>query len=465
MIREFEQDTIAAISTPPGEGGIGIVRLSGRQALAIADKIFSPRGKTPAHQQKSFTAQYGHVVASEGGRTRVVDEVLLLVMRAPKSYTCEDVVEISAHGGAATLEAILRLVLEAGARLAAPGEFTQRAFLNGRIDLLQAEAVLDLIQAKTELGQRAAAAHLGGGLSKKMLVLKDVLVGVLSHLEACVDFPEDAPDTDSREAIEKKIEGAVSDIHALLAGSELGLIVKNGLKTVIAGRPNVGKSSLMNRLSRSDRVIVTAYPGTTRDVVEETVQMRGLPLRLLDTAGIQDSSHPIEKQGIERSKKSMEAADLVLYVLDGSQNLSPEDTVLLKSLNDKAKIVVINKMDLKQNLEVKELQQYLDGSPLAYCSCLDDRGIDELENKIFSFICQGRELSHEPLVSSLRQKTLLQKTLESLEQAQSACREHLSPEFCAADVRIALQHLGELVGEVVPDDVLEVLFKQFCIGK
>ena len=464
---ECEEDTIAAISTPIGEGGIGVIRISGKKAIAIADKVFESKKKLPVKDQKSFTARYGCVLSKENaGKKSVIDEVLLLVMRAPKSFTCEDVVEISAHGGVATLQAILDRVIKEGARLAAKGEFTKRAFLNGRLDLLQAEAVLDLVKAKTDLGRRWAAAGLEGVLSRQMKSFKEELVKLLSHLEASIDFPEDFPETDSVSQIGGQLAGLAGALRKILESANLGILVKKGLKVVIAGRPNVGKSSLMNRLTKADRVIVTPYPGTTRDVIEEEIEIRGFPIRVLDTAGIQETSHSIETQGIERSKRAVADSDLVLYILDGSQPFSAEDRELLEDLNGREKIVVVNKKDLQRKLDRSQLNGLTNGSSVVESSCILEDGVQALEDEIFRFISNGRlEASEETVVSSVRQKDLLEKVLKSVEEGKTACQLNRSPDLIAVEVREALNHLGALVGEVLTEDVLETLFSRFCIGK
>ena len=467
MLKEFDDQTIAAISTPLGEGGIGVIRLSGKEAIPIADRIFKSKKNLRARYQKSFTAQVGHVVSRElSGQEKIIDEVLLLVMRAPKSFTCEDVVEISAHGGNATLRAILELVIKAGARLAAKGEFTKRAFLNGRIDLLQAEAVLDLVKAKTELGRQWATAQLEGVLSKKMRSVKQELLDILTHLEASIDFPDDLLRTAPAGEIRERLRNLSKSLRELLSSSNLGSIVKNGLNIVIAGRPNVGKSSLMNRLVRSSRVIVTPYPGTTRDVVEEEIEIKGFPVRVLDTAGIQETDHPIEREGIERTKKAVEESDLVLYVMDSSQALDLEDLRLLQGLLGKIKIIVVNKSDLPQRLDRGELSQQIQCETIVESSCVTENGLKALEDEIFCFITNGRiRVSEEVVVSSVRQRDLLERTLKSVEDAEQACQENASAELIAVDVRLSLDHLGVLTGEVLTEDVLEALFNQFCIGK
>ena len=467
MLREFDEDTIAAISTPPGEGGIGIIRLSGPRAILIADQVFRSSKKMRVKDQPAFTAQHGYILAKNNfGQSEKVDEVLVLLMRAPKSYTCEDVVEISAHGGSAVTQAILDLLIKEGARLAAKGEFTKRAFLNGRIDLLQAEAVLDLIKAKTELGRRWATAQLEGVLSQAMKAMKDELVTILSHLEASIDFPDDSIDSQSLKEMADQLNVMKARISSLLSSSSLGFIAKNGLKVVIAGRPNVGKSSLMNRLTGMDRVIVTSFPGTTRDTVEAETQIQGFLIRIVDTAGIQRSDHPIEKEGIERSKAAVAESDLVLYVLDAGNPWSLDDGELLRDLADKQTIVVLNKCDLPRKLDIKLLKPWVDQERLIEISCTANIGLELLEKAIVSLIKTGNSLVYNDIiVTTVRQKDTLEKMFESIKNAGDSAKTGLSPELVAVDVRLALDHLGALVGEVVTNDILEVLFSQFCIGK
>ncbi|MBI4352579.1 MAG: tRNA uridine-5-carboxymethylaminomethyl(34) synthesis GTPase MnmE [Candidatus Omnitrophica bacterium] len=461
MLRQFDEDTIAAIATPPGEGGIGIVRLSGPEAIGVADKIFRSKSGRSVREQRSFTVQVGWIVSNG-----VVDEALMMVMRGPKSYTREDMVEISAHGGTAVLQAILELALKAGARLALPGEFTKRAFLGGRVDLVQAEAVLDLIKAKTELASRWAAAQLEGALSRKIQAMKEELLHVLSHLEASIDFPDDFLEPDGLSRIEERLKKLEEGIGFLLDGSRLGILAKQGFKAAILGRPNVGKSSLMNKLAGSNRVIVTPYPGTTRDVVEEEVRLRGFPMRIWDTAGLRETTDPIEKEGIRRSQRAMREADILLYVVDGSQEWTREDTEWFGRLNGAVKLVVVNKADLPQKIDGEELEQKLQGDSFVRTSCVREDGTRMLEDEIFRLVTKGAmQVSDEVVVSSVRQKDLLEKALRHLKGAVQACREGFLPELVAVDIREALYDLGVLVGEVYTDDLLEVLFNQFCIGK
>lgn len=463
-LKESDRDTIAAIATAIGEGGIGIVRLSGPQSIAIADKIFESKARQSVLKQKSFTAQYGWVRTKSG---EIIDEVILLLMRAPKSYTCEDVVEISAHGGAATLQAILARTIECGARLAARGEFTKRAFLNGRLDLLQAEAVLDLVQAKTEMGRAWASSQLEGVLSQKIKYFKEELLDILSHLEASIDFPEDFPDVQEIPELGLRLKNLSEAVRALIDTAALGFVAKNGIKLTIAGRPNVGKSSLLNALCGESRVIVTPIAGTTRDVVEQEIELGGFLLRLQDTAGIHESEHAIEREGIKRSKKAVAESDLVLYVLDAHEALSEDDRILIESLREsKNFILVLNKSDLPEKIQSVEVEKLARSAPIVRSSCLAQNGLRKLEEKILSLIQQGKTSpSGEPVITNVRQKDLLEKLLESIKQAESSCLSGASSELIAVEVRSGLDALGSLAGEIVTDDLLEIIFNQFCIGK
>lgn len=464
--KPHDDDTIIGIATPPGEGALGVVRLSGKDAVRIADTIFRSKSGQPVSAQKTFTAQYGQILDPKAAERRAIDEVVLTLMRGPKSFTAEDVVEISAHAGTAVLRAILELGVRQGARPAERGEFTKRAFLNGRIDLVQAEAVLDLIQAKTELGRAWASEKLEGAASKKIRALKVRLVEELVHLEAAIDFPDDFPDTKSIKGLSKTLESVQSSLASLLTGSDLGIVVQRGLVASIAGRPNVGKSSLMNELTREDRVIVTPHPGTTRDVVEAEIQVRGIPVRLQDTAGIQNTKDPIEKEGIDRSRRAVGGADLILYVMDSSADLAEEDEELIRDLKDRKKIFVLNKTDLPVRVDRFKLTKLDPGAPIVGISCIDHKGIDELEAAIFGLMSQSQlSSSGSPFVSTVRQKECLEKAMKSVSDANEACRKDASPELIAVDMRLAIDSLGALTGEVYTDDILEALFSRFCIGK
>lgn len=458
-------DTIAAIATPPGEGGIGIVRLSGPSAVAVAAKIFRPYSGQGPQEQPSFSARTGRIVRALPGEP-TVDEVLLLVMRAPKTYTREDMVEIQAHGGPVVLRSILELAVQAGARLSEPGEFTKRAFLSGRIDLMQAEAVLDLIHSRSEAARAFAAAQLGGALSEKVCATRQTLVEALSHLEAAIDFPDDL--LEPRQALElaKALRLVHDDIGRLLESSALGFVAKRGLRAVIWGKPNVGKSSLMNALSRKNRVIVTPHPGTTRDVVEEEIEMAGFPLCLVDTAGVQETTDPIEKEGVARSRLAVLAADLVLHVVDVSRPMDPDEPALFKAAAGRPRVWVLNKSDLPGRLDPAEIHRLDPAAEIVRVSCLDPEGVRPLEEALAARFLSGRvPASGEPVISSVRQRDILDKFQADLGRACQALDEGLSAEFAAADLRRALAGLSELTGEITNDEVLDRLFSQFCIGK
>ena len=452
-------DTIAAVSTPIGEGGIGIVRLSGSQALAILRQVFRPAAKG-AFDPESHRLYYGHVVDPE--TTGTVDEALAVWMSAPRTYTRQDVVEIHCHGGIVPLRGTLELLLRSGARLAQPGEFTLRAFLNGRIDLAQSEAVLDIVRAKTEVSLRVAVQQLDGRISGQVRAIRSALVGSLAHLEACLDFPEDEiPPLDVSSALAE----ARQQLETLLAQAGRGQVYRQGVRTAIVGRPNVGKSSLLNALLRTDRAIVTPIPGTTRDTVEETLNLRGIPLCLVDTAGITASTDPIEALGIERSRQALQQADLVLLVLDGSEPLQREDCELAGSLghDGHTAIVAVNKADLPP---VADANSVLPEAKHVRVSALTGAGMPELEDAIVDCIFSGQVQTPDvPLVSNPRHCQALRRALACVVSAQDAWQERSEPELVSVELSAAVSVLGEITGESAGEDVLEAIFTNFCIGK
>ncbi len=460
-------DTIVAIATPPGEGGIGVVRISGDRALVVAQALFHARSGDAVKNQKNFTARYGHVIERSSSEEKKIDEALLLVMRGPKSYTGEDTAEISVHGGQAVLQAVVRLALGAGARTAEPGEFTKRAFLNGRMDLIQAEAVLDLIRARTERERSWALSQLEGTLSAKLKEWKETLVETASHLEASIDFPDDSPDTAPLAGTEKKLRTLSSEIVRMLKDSKRALSTKRGFRIVLWGRPNAGKSSLMNKLTRIERVIVTPYPGTTRDVVEEEGMLGDVLVRYQDTAGVRDTEHPIEKEGVVRSMKAMGGADIVLLVVDASQPLTEEDHSLFKQIEAKNVLVALNKSDLPIKTDRVSMEKQLPKKwPVVECSCVQEGATQTLEQTLEKLLLGGQvEMPQGMVIGTVRQLDLLEKVSKDLECALEGCSQKLSDELIASDLRQALDHLGEMVGEVYNDDILDVLFQQFCIGK
>lgn len=454
-----DQDTICAVSTPVGEGGIGIIRVSGSRSILIAGAVFRGRAGRRLSDVASHSVHYGHVV--EPGRGEVVDEVLVTVMRAPATYTREDVVEINCHGGVVPLFRTMRLLLSSGAREAEPGEFTRRAFLNGRIDLTQAEAVMDIIRARTDQAQRAATELLMGGLSREVSDLRERLVGVLAGVEAAADFPEEEVETPSGAGIAQELERIARQVRSMLDGAVYGRILREGVAAAIAGRPNVGKSSLLNALLKQDRAIVTEVPGTTRDVLEEYLNVGGIPMRIVDMAGIRHTEDVVEQEGVRRSLEAIAAADLVLVVLDGSHPLTDEDRRVLEAAQGRTAIAVINKSDLPLRLEDRAWPEVR-----VRVSCRTGAGIDELRSRIREAVQRGmvRPREHAWAVN-LRHQRVLEEAGKSLEQAIASARSSLSPEFIAVDLRDALDHLGMITGATCTDDILERIFRDFCIGK
>jgi tRNA modification GTPase len=455
-------DTIAAISTPMGEGGIGIVRLSGPEARAILRKVFVPASKPPGEPHgfafESHRFYYGHVV--EVDASIIVDEVLAVLMRAPRTYTRQDVAEIHCHGGIVPLRRTLELVLRCGARLAQPGEYTLRAFLNGRIDLAQAEAVLDIVRAKTEVSLRIAMEQLDGRISHQVRRIRAVLVDALAYVEASLDFPEDEiPPLDLASVLEE----AKEQVQVLLAGAAQGLVYRQGVRTAIAGRPNVGKSSLLNALLRTSRAIVTPIPGTTRDTLEETLNLRGIPLCLVDTAGITDSTDLIERLGIERSHQALQQADLVLLVIDGSEPLQAEDLEIADVVRNRSVIVVVNKADLAA---VADDSAILGASPHVHLSALTGEGLYLVEDAIVEMVFSGQvQTSDVPVISNPRHCEILRRALAQVTAAESSYHDQGTADLVAIDLTAAVSALGEITGETVSDDVLEAIFSNFCIGK
>ncbi len=454
-----EQDTICAVSTPPGEGGIGIIRVSGRDAVVIASGIFRPRKDSGFAPGTSHTLRYGHVVDPATGEA--VDEALVSVMRAPATYTREDVVEINCHGGMVPLWRTMNLLVAAGARQAEPGEFTKRAFLNGRIDLAQAEAVMDIIRAKTDLAHRAANEQLLGGLSTEIFALRNALLSIIASVEAGIDFPEEDIETESGRPLGDEVARQCEAVNGLLSGFAYGRILRDGFATAIVGRPNVGKSSLLNALLKQDRAIVTEVAGTTRDVLEEYLNIAGIPLRILDTAGIRHSQDRVEQEGIRRSLAAIASADIVLVVLDGSQPLTPEDRRVLAETEGKSAVAVINKSDLPQKL-------VMPGQPVTQIalSCRTGSGLEELRRIIAGMVKQGTLSSREHAWAvNRRHREALEQAQDGLVRALESIRSGLSPEFIALDLRCALDSVGLIIGATYTEEILERIFSDFCIGK
>ena len=453
-------DTIAAISTPIGEGGLAVVRISGPEAFPVADRVFVSSDKEPfqAAAAKSHTVHYGHVVQS----AKKIDEVMLTVLRAPRTFTREDMVEISCHGGLLPAKLVLDAALAAGARLAQPGEFTKRAFLNGRIDLAQAEAVMDLIHSQTELALSAANEQLAGKLSRRIEQLRDELVQTLAHIEAHIDFPDEdiAPDTKSQ--LLQRLLDSLGFIEQLLTTASEGQILRRGIRAAIIGRPNSGKSSLLNQLLGRERAIVSPIPGTTRDTIEEMANIRGIPLIFIDTAGLRHSTDSIELEGIRRSRETLSRAELVLHVIDASEDLNPEDAGYIEELADKKRILAINKIDLGERVKISAPEDL----PVVKISCTTGHGIEALKDKIKELIWSGKILGEmfEVMINS-RHEEALERARLHLQNTIQALQTDAPLEIAAMDLRMAMNAVGEIVGKTTTENLLDSIFSQFCIGK
>lgn len=458
-------DTIAAISTPAGEGAIAIVRLSGEEAIKIADKLFKSANKKSLESAATHTIHYGHLV--EPKDDTVIEEVMVSVMRAPKTFTRENVVEINCHGGIVSVNRVLQLVLKSGARLAEPGEFTKRAFLNGRIDLSQAEAVMDLIRAKTDRAMNVALGQMEGRLSKLIRKLRQEILETLAHVEVNIDYPEydDVEEMTHKMLLEKA--GLVQEeLTKLLQTSAQGKILREGLSTVIVGRPNVGKSSLLNSLVHENKAIVTDIPGTTRDVIEEYVNVRGVPLRLLDTAGIRETEDIVERIGVERSRQVLKEADLILLVLNYGDKLTEEDERLFEVVEGMDVIVIVNKTDLPQKIDMDRVKELASGHKLVSTSLLEDRGVDELEDAIASLFFAGSiEAGDLTYVSNSRHIALLTQALHSIEEAIEGVKMGVPIDIVQIDLTRTWELLGEIIGDSVHESLIDQLFSQFCLGK
>jgi tRNA modification GTPase len=459
----IEEETIAAISTPLGESGIGIVRMSGPSAEAIARKLFKPKRNQSRFVSHHF--RYGEIIDIQSGKA--VDEVLIVLMKSPKTYTMEDIVEIHCHGGYLILQKVLELVLRNGARMAQPGEFTKRAFLNGRIDLTQAEAVIDMIRAKTLVSLEIANQQLRGWLYRELGRLKTRLVEDLALIEAHIDFPEEEMEPISLRKMEQGMRGMVQQLEGWVASYEEGRIFREGISCAIIGKTNVGKSSLLNALLREERAIVTAVPGTTRDVIEEILNIYGIPVRLIDTAGLRKAGDSIEQEGVRRAKERLADSDFVLLMLDGSRVLDEDDKEIFEEVKGKNKVVILNKEDLPQKISVGEVKKRFVDDPIVSISALKGEGIDDLKKTIYTSLLQ-RDVRASPedlIVANIRHKNALIEIRDNLSNAVKGMGEETSFEFIAFEIRSALEVLGELVGETTNEEVLNRIFDQFCIGK
>jgi len=461
-------DTIAAVSTPIGEGGIGIVRLSGKKSLLIADKIFMSKNRKKPSAFKTHTICYGHIINRKKARAKergLIDEVLLTVMRTPATYTKEDIVEINCHGGVVALRKILEEVLHFGARLAEPGEFTKRAFLNGRIDLAQAEAVCDVVKAKTESSLRVAIGQLEGGLSAEIEIEREKLLEILRDIETQIDFQEeDIKDLDKKN-MAAGIEKVRNRLKSILDTQKLGIILKEGLLCVICGKPNTGKSSLMNALTRRNRSIVTHIPGTTRDAIEEAISIKGIPLRIVDTAGLVNAGNFIEKKGVEKTKHYLKKADIIIFMLDLSKSFEKKDRDIIKEVSLDKAIVLANKSDLKKKLDLEVVKEKI-GCDILKISVLKRINLNTIEEKIEKKILCGEVMHPEAaFLTNIRHKNELKAALRHLNSAHRATGSKSPWEVIALDVKDAIFHLGLIIGKSVDIDVLDRIFEKFCIGK
>ncbi|AKU30838.1 tRNA uridine-5-carboxymethylaminomethyl(34) synthesis GTPase MnmE [Bacillus altitudinis] len=458
-------DTIAAISTPMGEGAIAIIRLSGPDAVQIADRMYKGPKEKKLVSVDSHTIHYGHIVDSS--TEQVIEEVMVSVLRAPKTFTREDVIEINCHGGIVTVNKVLQLALKEGARLAEPGEFTKRAFLNGRIDLSQAEAVMDLIRAKTDRAMNVAMTQMEGRLSGLIKRLRGEILETLAHVEVNIDYPEyDDVEEMTHRVLVEKATSVKKEIESLLTTSQQGKILREGLSTVIIGRPNVGKSSLLNSLVQETKAIVTDIPGTTRDVIEEYVNVRGVPLRLVDTAGIRETEDIVERIGVERSRQVLKEADLILLVLNYSEELSEEDIKLFEAVSGMDIIVIVNKTDLEPKLDVEKVKELAKDRPVVTTSLLQEKGIDELEMAIQSLFFTGSiESGDLTYVSNTRHIALLQEAKQSIEDALEGIEMDVPIDIVQIDLTRCWEQLGEIIGDAVHESLIDQLFSQFCLGK
>ena len=461
---QTEFDTIAAISTAPGKGAIGIVRISGDLAISIASSIYQC-GTKQLEEQKTHTIHYGHIVDPKSGE--VYDEVMVSVLRAPKTFTREDIVEINCHGGIVAINRVLQLVLRMGARLAEPGEFTKRAFLNGRIDLSQAEAVMDLIRAKTDKSMQLAMRQLDGQLSNLIQNLRQEILNTLAQVEVNIDYPEyDDVEEMTLQLLREKTQQVLQGIRALLNTASQGKILRDGLKTAIVGRPNVGKSSLLNVLLREEKAIVTDIAGTTRDTIEEYVNVRGVPLQLIDTAGIRETDDVVEKIGVERSRKALKEADFVLLLLNQSETLQEEDIRLLEITKGMKRIILFNKTDLPSKLSTEDIAPYAQEEEIITTSMLNKEGIDQLEEKIAGYFFQGQMNERDATyLSNTRHIALLEKAEQALVEVQNGIEMEMPVDLIQIDFTRAWDLLGEITGDSVQDELLTQLFSQFCLGK
>lgn len=455
-------ETIVAISTAIGESGIGIVRLSGKQALEIGESVFKGSKVDDIKEVENRKLTYGHIVDVD----RVLDEVLIAFMKGPYTYTRENMVEIYCHGGIISVKNVLNLLLNKGARLAEPGEFTKRAFLNGRLDLSQAEAVIDIIKSKTDKSFQVSLDQLEGGLSTKIKEIRNLLLAMVAHIEVSIDFPDEDLEVASFNELEVNAMEVKEKITALLSTADRGKILRDGLSTVILGKPNVGKSSLLNAVLRENRAIVTDIPGTTRDIIEEYINIDGIPLKIIDTAGIRDTTDLVEKIGVDRAKKSVEAADLIIAIFDISRELSGEDHQIIELIKDKKTIVLLNKTDLPNKYNEDYFKNYIKDTEIITSSITTGIGIEQLESSIRNMFYGGEvEINSDVVINNIRHKNQLEKANKNIDSVISDIKALVPIDCLEVDLKNCWENLGEISGDTIGEDILDRIFSEFCIGK
>lgn len=455
--------TIAAISTAVGEAGIGIVRLSGIDAIGIGNRIFKSAKDSELVEADNRKLIYGHIYDEED---RMVDEVLIVYMKEPYTYTRENMVEIYCHGGIVAVGQVLELALRSGARLAEPGEFTKRAFLNGRLDLSQAEAVIDIIKSKTDKSYRVSLSQLEGGLSSKIKKIRDILLAMIAHIEVSIDFPDEDTEEMGYEDLLGRAREVGEEIQGLLSTADNGKILRDGINTVILGKPNVGKSSLLNALLRESRAIVTDIPGTTRDIIEEFISIDGIPLKIVDTAGIRDTEDVVEKIGVDRAKKSIDDADLIIVVFDSSEDLDDDDFKIIDLIKDRKSIIILNKTDLPPMVKEMDLIKILEGKPIITTSITEGQGLNILEESIKNMFYQGQlNLESDTIITNLRHKNQLVKAKNNIDSVISDLEMQIPLDCVEVDLKNAWENLGEISGDSIDEDILDKIFSEFCLGK
>lgn len=459
-MKEF--DTICGIATPLGEGGISIIRVSGSDSLKIINKIFKGKNACDILDMKSYTMRYGHIC--DINSKFEIDEVIISYMKGPRSFTAEDVVEVNCHGGVVSTGRVLEEIIKAGARIAEPGEFTKRAFLNGRIDLSQAEAVMDIIRAKTDLSMKSAVMQSNGALSKEIGKLREYMLNTLALIEYSVDFTEDdeEPDETISIRVQEQLTVAIKDMNKLLEGANEGRIIRDGLKLAIIGKPNVGKSSLLNCLLKEKRAIVTDIPGTTRDIIEEFISLDGIPVKITDTAGIRETEDEVEKIGVERSREKIDEADLIVLMLDSSHPLEIEDREIIDKVKDKKYVVLMNKNDLEKKISDEDIK---DLKNVIYISAKTGFGIDELKEKVKELFFNGEVDSESMIISNNRHKQALYRALENCQEALDRVKSNEYLDLISIYVTSALKALGEITGSELEEDLINKIFSEFCVGK